>query len=206
LHTSRDAGASAWPAPPGQPLLSEVLPLSRHHARLMGAVARPDTCVHATEPPLGNPTKTVPSRSCTRRTYASPPRSALAAFVRTNAHCRACFPPRAQTKPSCDPTRVAAFASPLSEPCRTTLSLPPGALLSPCHRARSGALPLMAGTHARALDQAAAFAHLAQVWRAHLRDRVVLMLTVYFGTPNMFITLWLGSVYRCNLPLGTLII
>jgi hypothetical protein len=32
------------------------------------------------------------------------------------------------------------------------------------------------------------------------------MLTVYFGTPNMFITLWFGFVYGTNLPLGTLII
>jgi hypothetical protein len=32
------------------------------------------------------------------------------------------------------------------------------------------------------------------------------MLTVYFGTPNMFITLWFGFVYRTNPPLGTLII
>jgi hypothetical protein len=33
-----------------------------------------------------------------------------------------------------------------------------------------------------------------------------LVLTVYFGTPNMFITLWLGFDYGTNLPLGTLII
>jgi hypothetical protein len=32
------------------------------------------------------------------------------------------------------------------------------------------------------------------------------MLTVYFGTPNMFIILWFGFVYGTNLPLGTLII
>jgi hypothetical protein len=32
------------------------------------------------------------------------------------------------------------------------------------------------------------------------------MLTVYFGTPNMFITLWFGFVYGTNPPLGTLII
>jgi hypothetical protein len=32
------------------------------------------------------------------------------------------------------------------------------------------------------------------------------MLTVYFGTPNMFITVWFGFVYRTNPPLGTLII
>jgi hypothetical protein len=31
------------------------------------------------------------------------------------------------------------------------------------------------------------------------------MLTVYFGTPNMFITLWFGFVYGTNPPLGTLI-
>jgi hypothetical protein len=32
------------------------------------------------------------------------------------------------------------------------------------------------------------------------------VLTVYFGTPNMFITLWFGFDYGTNLPLGTLII
>jgi hypothetical protein len=32
------------------------------------------------------------------------------------------------------------------------------------------------------------------------------LLTVYFGTPNMFITLWFGFDYGTNLPLGTLII
>ena len=32
------------------------------------------------------------------------------------------------------------------------------------------------------------------------------MLTVYFGTPNMFITLWFGLDYETNPPLGTLII
>jgi hypothetical protein len=32
------------------------------------------------------------------------------------------------------------------------------------------------------------------------------MLTVYFGTPNMFIKLWFGFVYGTNPPLGTLII
>jgi hypothetical protein len=34
----------------------------------------------------------------------------------------------------------------------------------------------------------------------------MLMLTVYFGTPNMFITLWFGFVYGTNQPPGTLII
>jgi hypothetical protein len=29
---------------------------------------------------------------------------------------------------------------------------------------------------------------------------------VYFGTPNMFITLWFGFDYGTNPPLGTLII
>jgi hypothetical protein len=29
---------------------------------------------------------------------------------------------------------------------------------------------------------------------------------VYFGTPNMFITLWFGLDYGTNPPLGTLII
>jgi hypothetical protein len=32
------------------------------------------------------------------------------------------------------------------------------------------------------------------------------MLTMYFGTPNMFITLRFGFVYGTNPPLGTLII
>jgi hypothetical protein len=32
------------------------------------------------------------------------------------------------------------------------------------------------------------------------------VLTVYFGTPNMFIILWSGFVYGTNPPLGTLII
>jgi hypothetical protein len=32
------------------------------------------------------------------------------------------------------------------------------------------------------------------------------MLMVYFGTPNMLITLWFGFVYGTNPPLGTLII
>jgi hypothetical protein len=32
------------------------------------------------------------------------------------------------------------------------------------------------------------------------------ILMIYFGTPNMFITLWFGFVYGTNPPLGTLII
>jgi hypothetical protein len=32
------------------------------------------------------------------------------------------------------------------------------------------------------------------------------LLTVYFGTPSMFITLWFGFDYGTKLPLGTLII
>jgi hypothetical protein len=32
------------------------------------------------------------------------------------------------------------------------------------------------------------------------------MLTVYFGAPSMFITLWFGFDYGTNQPLGTLII
>jgi hypothetical protein len=32
------------------------------------------------------------------------------------------------------------------------------------------------------------------------------MLTVYFGTPNMFVTLWFEFDYGTNPPLGTLII
>jgi hypothetical protein len=41
------------------------------------------------------------------------------------------------------------------------------------------------------------------------QDRATLeraLLTVYFGTPNMFITLWFGFDYGTNPPLGTLII
>jgi hypothetical protein len=34
----------------------------------------------------------------------------------------------------------------------------------------------------------------------------VRMLTVYFGAPSMFITLWFGFDYGTNPPLGTLII
>jgi hypothetical protein len=34
----------------------------------------------------------------------------------------------------------------------------------------------------------------------------VALLTAYFGTPNMFITLWFGFDYGTNPPLGTLII
>jgi hypothetical protein len=32
------------------------------------------------------------------------------------------------------------------------------------------------------------------------------MLTMYFGIPNMFVTLWFGFDYGTNPPLGTLII
>jgi hypothetical protein len=35
---------------------------------------------------------------------------------------------------------------------------------------------------------------------------VSLLLTVYFGTPSMFITLWFGFDYGTNPPLGTLIV
>jgi hypothetical protein len=37
-------------------------------------------------------------------------------------------------------------------------------------------------------------------------DDLQRMLMVYFGTPNMFITLWFGFDYGTNPPLGTLII
>jgi hypothetical protein len=37
-------------------------------------------------------------------------------------------------------------------------------------------------------------------------DGMAGVLTVYFGTPNMFITLWFGFDYGTNPPLGTLII
>jgi hypothetical protein len=39
-----------------------------------------------------------------------------------------------------------------------------------------------------------------------LRVHNVLVLTVYFGAPSMFITLWFGFDYGTNPPLGTLII
>jgi hypothetical protein len=35
---------------------------------------------------------------------------------------------------------------------------------------------------------------------------IAAVLTVYFGTPSMFITLWFGFDYGTNPPLGTLII
>jgi hypothetical protein len=37
-------------------------------------------------------------------------------------------------------------------------------------------------------------------------EAMTLLLTVYFGTPNMFITLWFRFDYGTNPPLGTLII
>jgi hypothetical protein len=37
-------------------------------------------------------------------------------------------------------------------------------------------------------------------------ERVGFLLTVYFGTPSMFITLWFGFAYGTNPPLGTLIV
>jgi hypothetical protein len=50
-------------------------------------------------------------------------------------------------------------------------------------------------------------------WSLSRRRRVVLLdlstsrlLTVYFGAPSMFITLWFGFDYGTNPPLGTLII
>jgi hypothetical protein len=39
-----------------------------------------------------------------------------------------------------------------------------------------------------------------------LMNEVLRLLTVYFGTPSMFITLWFGFDYGINPPLGTLII
>jgi hypothetical protein len=38
------------------------------------------------------------------------------------------------------------------------------------------------------------------------RNFAEFLLTVYFGTPSMFITLWFGFDYGTNQPLGTLII
>jgi hypothetical protein len=37
-------------------------------------------------------------------------------------------------------------------------------------------------------------------------NRIKRLLTVYFGAPSMFITLWFGFDYGTNPPLGTLII
>jgi hypothetical protein len=39
-----------------------------------------------------------------------------------------------------------------------------------------------------------------------LREKAARVLTVYFGAPSMFITLWFGFDYGTNPPLGTLII
>jgi hypothetical protein len=36
--------------------------------------------------------------------------------------------------------------------------------------------------------------------------KIICLLTVYFGTPNMFITLWFGLDYGTNPPLITLMI
>jgi hypothetical protein len=44
------------------------------------------------------------------------------------------------------------------------------------------------------------------MWAQDMKTLGVQVLTVYFGTPNMFITLWFGFVYGTNPPLGTLII
>jgi hypothetical protein len=38
------------------------------------------------------------------------------------------------------------------------------------------------------------------------RDEQYALLTVYFGAPSMFITLWFGFDYGTNPPLGTLFI
>jgi hypothetical protein len=37
-------------------------------------------------------------------------------------------------------------------------------------------------------------------------EQIILLLTVYFGTPSMFIALWFVFDYGTNPPLGTLII
>jgi hypothetical protein len=41
--------------------------------------------------------------------------------------------------------------------------------------------------------------------RGRARSKRGEILTVYFGTPNLFITLWFGFDYGTNPPLGTLI-
>jgi hypothetical protein len=49
----------------------------------------------------------------------------------------------------------------------------------------------------------------AAVGKGHKRKKqevAAVLLTVYFGTPNMFITLWFGFDYGTNPPLVTLII
>jgi hypothetical protein len=53
------------------------------------------------------------------------------------------------------------------------------------------------------------FFHTMEFWLSRSLSRTfsfTQLLTVYFGTPNMFITLWFGFVYGTNPSLGTLII
>jgi hypothetical protein len=50
------------------------------------------------------------------------------------------------------------------------------------------------------------FCDLDKVIRGLPRSSGSWMLTVYFGAPSMFITLWFGFDYGTNPPLGTLII
>jgi hypothetical protein len=45
-----------------------------------------------------------------------------------------------------------------------------------------------------------------EFWEEAVERLCCRLLTVYFGTPNMFITLWFGFDYGTNPPLGTLII
>jgi hypothetical protein len=50
---------------------------------------------------------------------------------------------------------------------------------------------------------------LLDLWVARLglgQDFADVVLTVFFGAPSMFITLWFGFDYGTNPPLGTLII
>jgi hypothetical protein len=46
----------------------------------------------------------------------------------------------------------------------------------------------------------------AQLKKGEQQRRPTWLLKVYFGTPNMFITLWFGLDYETNPPLGTLMI
>jgi hypothetical protein len=54
------------------------------------------------------------------------------------------------------------------------------------------------------------FTYVLVGWEGSAHDALILVdvivLTVYFGTPNMFITLWFRFDYGTNPPLGTLII
>jgi hypothetical protein len=62
------------------------------------------------------------------------------------------------------------------------------------------------GSFSVVLSWLGGFFCVAAVFFLLLMVLALLLLMVYFGTPNMFITLWFGFVYGTNPPLGTLII